>query len=206
MKILFFDTETIGLPDNYKAPYTDTDNWPRMLQIAWTVEEDGKVLDEVEFIVYPDEFEIPKLITDLTRISTERAKEDGVGLDWILQCFGEAVDDVDKVVAHNYNFDYNILGAEYVRMGWDFPLKGFSNQDTMLTTTELCKLPAKWGYKWPKLQELHITLFGEEFEEAHDALADIKAMSKCYWELERTCELRVIKGKNQYVRLTTKDK
>jgi len=28
---LFFDTETTGLPRNWKAPVTDLDNWPRMV-------------------------------------------------------------------------------------------------------------------------------------------------------------------------------
>ena len=32
---LFFDTETTGLPKSWKAPVTDTENWPRIVQIAW---------------------------------------------------------------------------------------------------------------------------------------------------------------------------
>ncbi len=34
MKYLFFDTETTGVPKDYKAPSSDTDNWPRMVQLA----------------------------------------------------------------------------------------------------------------------------------------------------------------------------
>ena len=30
---LIFDTETTGLPKNWKAPLTDFDNWPRMVQL-----------------------------------------------------------------------------------------------------------------------------------------------------------------------------
>lgn len=33
--ILLFDTETTGKPKNYKAPSSDTENWPRLVQIAW---------------------------------------------------------------------------------------------------------------------------------------------------------------------------
>jgi hypothetical protein len=33
--LLFFDTETTGLPKYWKAPVTDTENWPRMVQLAW---------------------------------------------------------------------------------------------------------------------------------------------------------------------------
>ena len=202
MKILFFDTETIGLPANYKAPYTDTDNWPRMLQIAWTVERDGILLGQREYIVYPDKFTVPENITKLTRISQERAENEGFDIFNILDDFTAACLLVDKVVAHNYNFDYNVLGAEYERRKEKFPLVDFPSIDTMLTTTAFCKLPGKYGFKWPKLQELHVALFGEEFAEAHDALADIKAMSKCYWELERVAELKEVRGKMLYEKKT----
>ena len=37
---LLFDTETTGLPKNWKAPVTDVDNWPRLVQIAWLTYED----------------------------------------------------------------------------------------------------------------------------------------------------------------------
>ncbi len=45
MNYLFFDTETTGLPANYKAHFTDVHNWPRVVQLAWMLADDeGKVL------------------------------------------------------------------------------------------------------------------------------------------------------------------
>ena len=32
---IFFDTETTGVPRDYKAPTTDTQNWPRLVQLGW---------------------------------------------------------------------------------------------------------------------------------------------------------------------------
>ena len=32
---LFFDTETTGLPKNWKASVTDLNNWPRLVQLAY---------------------------------------------------------------------------------------------------------------------------------------------------------------------------
>ena len=60
------------------------------------------------------------------------------------------------------------------------------------TTKKLCtiksltnnhKIPGLYGYKWPTLSELHIKLFGVDFEDAHDALVDISITEKCFWEL-----------------------
>lgn len=46
----------------------------------------------------------------------------------------------------------------------------------------MVKLPRN---KWPTLQELHTFLFGVGFEGAHDALVDVRACAKCYWEIQR---------------------
>ena len=34
-KLLFFDTETTGLPSDYNAPINNSHNWPRLVQISW---------------------------------------------------------------------------------------------------------------------------------------------------------------------------
>jgi hypothetical protein len=55
---------------------------------------------------------------------------------------------------------------------------------TMEKSTNLVKLPGKYGkYKWPKLVELYKFLFNEELTGAHDALVDILATRRCYYEL-----------------------
>jgi len=56
---------------------------------------------------------------------------------------------------------------------------------TMQSTTDICKLPSQYGFKWPSLQELHKFLFGCDFEGAHDASDDVTAMAKCFFELKR---------------------
>ena len=40
-------------------------------------------------------------------------------------------------------------------------------------------------FKWPKLTELHVKLFGEAFAEAHNASADVEATARCFLELIR---------------------
>ena len=58
---LFFDTETTGLPKLWQAPVTDTDNWPRLVQIAWVLSDTaGKELAKQESIIKPEDFLIPE--------------------------------------------------------------------------------------------------------------------------------------------------
>jgi DNA polymerase III alpha subunit (gram-positive type) len=189
---LFFDTETTGLPGNYKAPASDTDNWPRMVQIAWRlIDKKGNELDAQDFIIKPEGYTIPKEASKVHRITTERAVREGVGLMEILEVFSQLINDANYLVAHNISFDEKIIGSEFYRKNVPNKLNKIEKICTMHSTTNFCQIPGNYGYKWPKLQELHYKLFGEEFEEAHDAAADIDATVKCFWKLK---ELNIIKN------------
>ena len=185
-KYLLFDTETTGLPKNWKAPVTDVANWPRMVQIAWLMfDENGKRIDQQDYIVKPEGYTIPDDAAEVHGITTEIAMKEGKDLTEVLQKFAEAIAATDYIVAHNISFDEKIIGAEFVRK--KFRTKWFSKKQicTMEESTDFCKIPGNYGYKWSNLTELHTKLFGSGFEEAHNAVADISATAKCFWELKR---------------------
>ena len=182
-KYLFFDTETNGLPKNYRAPVTDLDNWPRLVQIGWILMDENKnILDEKEYIINPKDFTIPKHVSDIHRVTQERAELEGLDIIQILQEFKDRINDADYLIGHNIDFDCSIVGAEFIRNNIEY--KKLPTMCTMKSTTDYCKLPGSYGkYKWPKLMELHTKLFGEGFEDAHDAIIDIRATAKCFFEL-----------------------
>ena len=187
---LFFDTETTGLPKNWKAPVQDVSNWPRMVQIAWLLyNADGTRIDEKNFIIKPEGFSIPDEAVSVHGISTEKAMNDGKELDVVLKLFAEQIENVDSLVAHNMSFDEKILGAEFIRKNIQNELFKKNRICTMKQSVRYCKIPGRYGYKWPKLSELHIELFGEDFKEAHDATVDINATAKCFWKMK---ELKII--------------
>ena len=58
---LFFDTETTGLPKNWKAPVTDLSNWPRLVQLAYLLTDgERKKIYGGDFIIKPVGFTIPE--------------------------------------------------------------------------------------------------------------------------------------------------
>ncbi|HMA62419.1 MAG TPA: 3'-5' exonuclease [bacterium] len=183
---LFFDTETTGLPNNWKAPASALNNWPRMVQIAWILSDNnGNRIENVDFIIKPENYKIPKSATKVHGITNQVAHQQGRDLETILRKFNKQVRKTDYIVAHNINFDLKIVGAELLRKELNIYFQEKRRICTMKSTTNYCKLPGKFGYKWPNLSELHIKLFGEDFEEAHDAAIDIKATEKCFWELKK---------------------
>ena len=186
-KYLFFDTETTGIPNDYKAPCTNTDNWPRLIQLGWLLTDAaGRILSEGNHIVRPDGFEIPKAASDVHGITTEFALENGKPLLDVIFAFGADLNQADCVVGHNLDYDLHIVGAEYVRLGYDSRIM-FARPTlcTMQATIQFCNIPGRFGPKWPKLMELYTKLFGQEFDGAHDAMADIVATKDCFFELIR---------------------
>lgn len=182
---LFFDTETTGLPRNYNAPVTDSNNWPRMVQIAWQVyNDDGTFIESNDFIIKPEGYKIPQEAAKIHGITTERAMAEGHDLFEVLQKFNYQFDESKVIIAHNISFDEKIVGAEFHRKSIKNQLNNKFKICTMKSTADFCKIPGNYGYKWPKLTELHKTLFGTHFQEAHNAAADIQATVKCFWKLK----------------------
>jgi len=181
---LFFDTETTGLPRNWKAPVTNVNNWPRMVQLAWLLyDASGTLLEREDQVIQPDGYTIPAEAESVHGISTRRAMEEGEDLIVVLSKFEERIQKADYLVAHNMSFDEKIAGAEFLRVGLHNPIPEKERICTMTTTTAFCGIEGPYGYKWPRLSELHQKLFGEAFEEAHNAAADIQATGRCFWEL-----------------------
>ena len=160
---LFFDTETTGLPRNWNAPVDDVNNWPRLVQLAFEFYKDGSKIRSGEYIIKPDGFVIPTETSNIHGITT-------------------------FLVAHNMSFDEKIIGAEFLRSKMQNYLVDKKTICTKDISTDFCKIPSlngKVGYKWPKLSELHKKLFNEDFEDSHNAAADVRATAKCFWELKK---------------------
>lgn len=182
---LIFDTETTGLPHNKNAPVEDLDNWPRLVQIAWQLHNaKGKLLSQGNHIVKPDGFTIPFNSQKIHGISTERAIEVGEPLNEVLDAFVADLQKAKVIVGHNIEFDNNIIGAEFLRKEMPNLLADFPKIDTATETKEFTDLRGGIGgrLKMPKLIELYEKLFGEPFEDAHDAAYDVDATAKAFFE------------------------
>ena len=183
---LFFDTETTGLPRNWKAPVSDLNNWPRLVQLAFLYfDEEGRQISQGDFIIRPDGFTIPTDAARIHGISTEKALQEGEPLVEVLHHFIDLAQSSGYLVAHNMSFDEKIMGAELLRSGMPNIISAKQKICTMEKTTDFCAIPGMYGYKWPRLTELHMKLFGTGFEEAHNAAVDITATARCFWELRR---------------------
>jgi len=189
---LIFDTETTGLPKRYDAPISDTENWPRCVQIAWQLHDGmGNLISHEDYLIKPDGFNIPYESEQIHGISTALAEQDGIPLAEVLDKFNEALAKATFVVGQNVDFDIKVMGCEFFREAVENPLQELPVLDTCTEhTAALCQIPGGRGgkFKLPTLTELHQYLFGAPFAEAHNATADVEATTRCFLELVRKQE------------------
>lgn len=195
---LFFDTETTGLPKDYHARIDDSDNWPRIIQLAWALyNEKEELIDSYCKLIKPDGWVIKK----------EKEMKDGTLQDnfWVQKGYSTEQNEIQGVpiseallelikqrkshpftIGHNLTFDRLIVRSEIFRLGITAEFKA-KKICTMIESTKFCQILNKkgTGYKWPKLEELYKILFKEDLTGAHDALIDVKATAKCFFELKR---------------------
>ena len=187
---IVFDTETTGLPKNWNAPVSDSDNWPRCIQLAWQLHDDnGKLINNKSFLIKPVDFDIPYESEKVHGISTELAKQDGVDLSDVIDKFLFDLDKAKYLVGHNVKFDINIIAAELYRLGIVSKFSDLKVIDTCTeTTANLCKIKGGRAgrFKYPTLIELYDFLFNDSFDQAHNASADVEATARSFLELIRS--------------------
>jgi hypothetical protein len=158
---LIIDTETKNFLANTQHSFEKLESWPPPRQIAWQLFNNQQELIEEENYILDSDYDsrLNGALTKLNKVITQ---------------FNPII------VGHNISFDKNVLGAEYYKRELKNELINCESICTMWQTTEFCELE---NYKFPKLTELHHKLFDKEFEGAHDAMNDVKATAKCFFEL-----------------------
>ena len=142
---LIFDTETTGLPKKFNAPVSDVDNWPRCVQIAWQLHDyDGSLIEHNDFLIKPENYDIPYQSEKIHGISTALAKEKGETIEIVLKSFKDALSKTQILVGQNLKFDLNIIGSEFHRLAFNNDWLKIPVLDTCTEKTALlCKCLAE---------------------------------------------------------------
>ncbi len=182
-KLLFVDTETCGLPKSWSNDVNDTDNWPRILQLAWELcWENGETIRKRCDLVEPDGWEIPKEPFWIEHgYDTDTNLIEGLPMPELLGYFIEAYHEADVLIAHNLGFDKPVIICEMFRYGLKVKKK-IDSYCTKLKSEFICKLPSQYPgkYKWPRLEEAYEFMFGKQNEGGHDAGWDVQACKEIY--------------------------
>lgn len=178
MVTLFFDTETTDLP-NYKSP--PGPHQPHVVQMAALL-IDGDTEKSLVTLIRPDGWKIAPEAQAVHGITQERAAAEGMPIAEAVAAFDAMLGQAKLVVAHNVKFDRLLMESEYLRL--HRPIRWPRTFCTMLTCTDIVRLPTRWGgHKWPTLDETYRHFFKRPLAGAHDALADVRACHDIFQQL-----------------------
>lgn len=202
---LVFDLETTGLPVRlrgigssgyYPPQHTNRYDKSRVVQIAIIgVDRDYNKLYECEFKVK----DVDDLM-DSTRfhgITEEILERDGVLFKDIITDIKNVLTDCEGFIAHNADFDMNILCSELIRRGYQdiaetiykkplyCSMKRFKNE---------IGIKNAYGIKYPSLTEFYKWVFGTdaEIKNAHDAMGDTTALIECLQEIKNNKNIDIL--------------
>lgn len=183
-EVLFFDTETTGIPDKSAKWDADFMSYPHVVQIAWIYGG-----EKFNYIIRPEGWEIPEEATAVHGITTGYAMEHGAPFAAVIDKFISDCHSAGLICGHNVHFDTGIIKANILReLGRayydaenveDALFKG-KRIDTMRSSMKWVDARNSWGkLKFPNLGELYSRCFPGETFPAHDALEDTQAVARC---------------------------
>jgi DNA polymerase III epsilon subunit-like protein len=196
-RILIFDTETSGLIPKHTVPL---DEQPYVLQLSYIVYdvETNRVIKVVDWIIRPPEHVvIQPIITEITGITREICDSQGVPIELALRAFNEDYERCDLIVAHNIEFDSEMIRIEVMRNSdlgttWSSLIKTMFPLDnskptycTMIHGRGICNIQRTQpsGRTWikpPRLEELYERLFSKKPQNLHNALVDTYVCLRCF--------------------------
>ena len=105
-RIVAVDFETTGFNSGKRA-----------VEVAWfELNESFEIIDEKSSLINPM-IPIPWYASKIHGITNEISEKDGVAFIDFANYFSNSLDFVDTIIAHNINFDFNVLCAEFYRYG-----------------------------------------------------------------------------------------
>lgn len=179
--LLFYDTETTGLP-LYGEPSSDP-RQPHIVSIAASLVDAGNRREVARFDAYirPEGWTIPPETTAIHGITTEQASRIGLPADMVIRTLLALWKLADKRVAHNESFDARIVRIALKRHMDEATAdhwKAGAAACSMRLARPLCGLE---GNKTPTLAEAHRLLCGTELANAHNARADVDGCMAVYF-------------------------
>jgi len=191
MKVLVFDTETTGLPKSRTKSGKWWIDYPNIIQLSWVL-YDTVINKMVSFgddiIQLGNGKTIPEDSIRIHKITNENMRENGINIKEGLINFNIAIECCDSIIAHNLEFDKNMIISEMLRNDIIpvFDIYKKPEYCTMQNNIDFCKIERKSKYgktyfKYPKLEELHYILFqGQSPKDLHNALNDVIICLRCY--------------------------
>lgn len=180
MNKIIIDVETSGLPNLC----SDLSTYKNIVQLSFSVLDSQNFEISTGNFIIKQKVAIPEEASRMHGITDAIAEERGIDFFKVMDILIPNMKLCEIIIGHNVAFDLNSMQAEYVKEGKEKPEVKLKVIDTMLEALKTGIFTHENGEKrWPKLTELYKYLFGEDFSDAHNSFADVRATKRCYIEM-----------------------
>lgn len=182
--LLFVDTETSGIPQDWNQPYSVLGNWPHIAQLAWVIySKEGQQVKAENYYILPSDYDVSPASVSVHGLTREFLLEHGQSRHEVMRRLYQDLRRYQPlVVAHFMQLDFHMLGVGFYRAGLENPLDALPTFCTMLLTGDFVR---RGQQQYLRLGELYERLFGEPLQRQHDAQVDAYATARCFFELRR---------------------
>lgn len=181
-EMIFFDLETNGLPKDFSKDYTQVENFPEILQLAWIVVNSNlsTIRKESYLICKPDKVQLDTGSQKIHGLNLEMLNLIGTPIKKVLEKFLKDIQSCKgKIISHNFEFDSKIILAELIKNGLNERI--FMQKENDCTMKSYVDLYSREdNAKYPKLEELYFHLFAKEIPTKHNAIYDAIVCKICY--------------------------
>lgn len=204
MPHIVFDLETTGLPimknrnEYYHYNMLEKYEGSRIVQIAYKfIDNDYNVLSEKDFLVKDVDLGDSE---QYHKIRKEDLEKFGKNFNEFMNEIVEDFTNASSLIAHNINFDLNVLSSELFR-------RGISQQHiqtirskilicSMIRLKNVINVQNSYGIKYPSMTDLYKFAFGPEafITNAHNAIGDTDALIRALKKIKHDMNICLIKN------------
>ena len=152
MKTAVIDTETSGIFD-FKQP-ADAPGQPRLANLAIIlIDESFEPVGEIDNLIKPGGWTLTPEAAAVNGLTEARLMAEGIDILGVLKNYSGLIAEGYVIASYNAQFDTKIMRGELRRAGLPDLFEKTPNVCLMRASTDICKLPGKRGFKFPKLSE-----------------------------------------------------
>ncbi len=173
-RLLFLDTEFTGFNKNQD----------HLVQVAWVITDlEGNVLKNANYMVRPEDYEIPEESTAIHHIDTAQAATYGYPIKVVMEKFRHDLLKCCCLVGYTLHTD-----KIHIKKAWKESLEAKYPYWPTIDLVDYEKaVRQQLNYdddgQTISLATMYLLLFGEPMTKMHNAMSDAMATCRCFWEL-----------------------
>lgn len=173
MNIIFLDSETNSIIVDLTTSTLDFQKWPKISQLTWMIEDENRnSIKSHNFCIDGQP------IKNKYQEGVEKRPEANV-----LNLLMEDISSADLLVAHNFEYDFNVIDAACNRLRIQNKMIGKEFYCTMKGSTKFCNFQTERGLKYPTLIQLFYKLTEVPLSHQHEGLSDTIMLKLSFWQL-----------------------